>query len=89
MAPTSQSSYEGSSPLHKKKVGRGAEGERRERKTPTHCKSIIPNRRTQSKKTFFEGKKIRRGSIPSGSLKRSLGMAKLQEWCNHPQILRI
>jgi len=29
------------------------------------------------------------GSILGGSLNRSLGMAKLQEWCNHPQILRI
>jgi len=27
------------------------------------------------------------GSILGGSLKRSLGMAKLQKQCNHPQIL--
>jgi len=29
------------------------------------------------------------GSILGGSLKRSLGMAKLAKRCNHPQILRI
>jgi hypothetical protein len=29
------------------------------------------------------------GSILCGSLKRSLGMAKLAKRCNHPQILRI
>jgi hypothetical protein len=33
--------------------------------------------------------KIEHGSIPGGSLKRSLGMAKLRKQHNHPQILRI
>jgi len=53
------------------------------------CAETGTNIDKRKPKIKMQNAKLWHGSIPGGSLKRSLGMAKLRKQRNHPQILRI